>query len=70
MNLIDRIARELETDETDTNNQSERLIDAYLCANDAGRELVDTIFTCLCGWKLSTLLDRGDDDHEDERRIG
>lgn len=57
MNIIDRVAREMETDNENTDDQSQRLIAAYLSANDAGRELVDTIFTCLCGWRLSTLLE-------------
>jgi len=64
MNVIDRIARAIDTDDEDTNDQSERLIAAYLSANDAGRELVDTIFACLCGWKLSTLLSREEEDAE------
>jgi hypothetical protein len=58
VNIIDRVAREMETDTEDTDGQSQRLIAAYLSANDAGRELVDTIFACLCGWKLSTLLEQ------------
>lgn len=65
MNLIEHVAREMETDEVNTENQSERMIAAYLAANDAGRELVDTIFTCLCGWKLSTLLERANEDNDD-----
>lgn len=58
MNIIDRVAHEIEIDIEDTEDQSQRLIAAYLSANDAGRELVDTIFACLCGWKLSTLLEQ------------
>lgn len=65
MTLIERVAREMATDDADTEDQSERLIDAYMHADAAGRELVDTIFTCLCGWKLSTLLERKDNEDSD-----
>jgi hypothetical protein len=45
-------------DDCDAADQSERLAQLYLSADEGGKELLDEAFTCLCGWRLSTLLER------------
>lgn len=55
--LID-IQFAMKQDDCDAADQSERLERLYLSADDAGKELLDQAFTCLCGWRLSTLLER------------
>lgn len=41
---------------TDDDDQSQRLADEYLSADDAGKDLLDRVFVCLCGWELKTLM--------------
>lgn len=43
---------------SDEDNQSERLASLYLAANDCGKALLDEAFTCLCGWRLGSLLEQ------------
>jgi hypothetical protein len=56
MNLIERVLDEMTDDDDDTAHQSELLAAAYDAASPEAKEVVDTIFVCLCGWQLSTLL--------------
>jgi hypothetical protein len=32
------------------------LANVYLSADEAGRDVLDRAFICLCGWQLSTLM--------------
>lgn len=51
--LVERITYAIATDDDD---QSERLADVYLGADDAGKDVLDRAFICLCGWQLKTLM--------------
>lgn len=51
--LVSHISDSIAADDCD---QSERLANVYLCADAAGKELLDQAFMCLCGWKLATLM--------------
>jgi hypothetical protein len=51
--LISHIHQAISSDDTD---QSQKLADLYLSTNEAGRELLDQAFACLCGWQLQTLM--------------
>ncbi|MFM1817016.1 MAG: hypothetical protein RLZ98_3711 [Pseudomonadota bacterium] len=51
--LISHIHEAISSDDAD---QSQRLADLYLSTDDAGKELLDRAFTCLCGWQLNTLM--------------
>lgn len=51
--LIERITHAVVTDDDD---QSERLADIYLDADDAGKDILDRACTCLCGYQLKTLM--------------
>lgn len=55
--LVD-IQAAMSQDDCDAADQSARLAQLYLSADEAGKELLDQAFTCLCGWRLSTLLER------------
>lgn len=55
-NLIARVSAEMASDIGENfDKQSALLLAHYDEADDAGRELVDNIFICLCGWSLKTL---------------
>lgn len=58
MNLIERIQHELDTDYVNSDDQSERLIALYQNADAAGRALLDDAFICVCGCRLTTLLEQ------------
>jgi hypothetical protein len=53
--LVPLVAAAIAEDDTD---QSQKLAECYLSADAAGRALLDDAFTCLCGWRLETLLKR------------
>jgi hypothetical protein len=58
-NLITHIADLIATDDYD---QSQMLAEVYVAADEAGKEILDRAFICLCGYQLSTLMtqvDRG-----------
>lgn len=63
MNIIERVQEEMISDVEDTDEQSSLLIQTYQNASPATREVVDEIFACLCGYRLSTLL-RGATDND------
>jgi hypothetical protein len=44
----------------DVYDQSVRLADVYLAADDVGKDLLDRAFTCLCGYRLKTLMANAD----------
>jgi hypothetical protein len=54
MRLVAHISDAMVNDDCD---QSERLADIYLSADDAGKDLLDRAFTCLCGYRLKTLME-------------
>ncbi len=56
--LIDQVELEMTTDDEDRVYQSDRLIDEYNNASEEAKRVVDEIFICLCGWRLSTLLEQ------------
>jgi hypothetical protein len=45
---------------TDDYDQSDRLADIYLSADEAGKDLLDRAFICLCWYQLKTLMSNGD----------
>ena len=53
--LVSQIFGAIANDDYD---QSERLANVYLSADEAGKELLDQAFMCLCGWKLATLMEQ------------
>lgn len=55
--LVAHITREIGNDDED---QSQMLADVYLSADEAGREILDQAFICLCGWSLKTLMEQVD----------
>jgi hypothetical protein len=57
MRLVAHINEAMATDDCD---QSDRLADIYLSADEAGKDLLDRAFTCLCGWQLKTLMENAD----------
>lgn len=58
MNLVDTIQEEIRNDDADTTKQSAILEDLYKQASESERRAIDDAIICLCGWSLSTLLDR------------
>ena len=57
MNLIEHIYNEMSADDADTEKQSDILACIYAEASPVEKLLLNTAFTCLCGWELSTLID-------------
>ena len=58
MNLIEQIAEAINTDDSDTAEDSQRIIDAYHQAPLREKLILDNVFISLCGWSLATLLQR------------
>lgn len=65
VNVIERVEAAMRSDDEDTEDQSERLVEAYQRATPEARAVVDEIFACLCGWELKTIL-AGRDDNDGE----
>jgi hypothetical protein len=64
--LVAHISHEMANDDED---QSQMLADIYLAADDAGKDVLDRAFICLCGWQLQTLMkqvDKGDSSNKRE----
>ena len=57
MRLVAHVTGAIVTDDYD---QSDRLADLYLSADDAGKDLLDRAFICLCGYRLKTLMENAD----------
>jgi hypothetical protein len=57
MRLVAHITDAIARDDCD---QSVRLADIYLSADEAGKDLLDRAFTCLCGYQLKTLMEGAD----------
>ena len=57
MRLVTQISEAIATDDYD---RSERLADIYLSADEAGKDLLDRAFICLCGYQLKTLMANAD----------
>jgi len=55
MNLIERVTEVMETDYDNMDKQSALLLELYDRADDAGKQLLDQAFVCLCGWSLKSL---------------
>ena len=51
--LMTHIFEQMANDDED---QSQMLADIYFSADDAGKDVLDRAFICLCGWQLQTLL--------------
>jgi hypothetical protein len=51
--LVERITYAIATDDDD---QSERLADVYLEADEGGKDVLDRAFICLCGYQLKTMM--------------
>lgn len=60
MRLVAHISEAIANDDCD---QSDKLADIYLSADEAGKGLLDHAFWCLCGWQLKTLMENADRDH-------
>lgn len=56
--LIEFIKSEIETDDSDSEQQSELLKSKYLNASAKEQEKMDEVTTCLCGWTLRTLIEK------------
>ena len=54
--LIDRIEAAMISDDADRHDQSERLIALYASVDPTARAAIDDAMTCICGWRLATLL--------------
>lgn len=59
--LILRIQNAMLTDDAD---QSARLATLYADASDAGKELLNDAFVCLCGYTIPSLLEMGPNDED------
>jgi len=57
--LIDRIEAAMLADDEDRHDQSERLVAIYEAADATARAAIDDALTCICGWRLATLLAGG-----------
>lgn len=55
--LVAHIFEQMANDDDD---QSQMLADIYLSADDAGKDVLDRAFVCLCGWQLQTLMKQVD----------
>ena len=53
--LIQTILEEMECDDED---ESERLLLLYLNSNERDRALLDCLLVSLCGWTMSTLIEK------------
>jgi hypothetical protein len=57
MRLVAHVTEAITTDDYD---QSERLADVYLSADETGKDLLVRAFICLCGYQLKTLMANAD----------
>lgn len=55
--LVTHIFEQMANDDED---QSQMLADIYLSVDDAGKDVLDRAFICLCGWQLQTLMKQVD----------
>jgi hypothetical protein len=58
MNLIEIILSEAQNDDEDTSDQSDRLNQLYDSADEKGKQLIDDALICICGWSMSSLIER------------
>lgn len=64
MNLIEWISIEMENDDADKENQSTRLLAHYKKASAKNKKVIDDVFLCLCGWRLSVCIAESDKERE------
>ena len=57
MNLIERIQQAINTDDDDWDEQSSLLLDIWAECTPEQRKLIDAVMTCVCGWRLQSLID-------------
>lgn len=60
MNLMYRFDCAYQTDDEDWEKKEERLINTYEKADDKTKEVINDIFTTLCGWQFKTLMEGGE----------
>lgn len=54
INLVERIQNLIASDDVD---QGERMVRDFQTLSQSQREAVDDIFICLCGYRLTTLIE-------------
>jgi len=55
MNILELVMEEMLTDE-DSRRQDEKLLRLYEESNNKEKVAIDDAFTCLCGYRLCTLI--------------
>jgi hypothetical protein len=57
MRLVSHVTDAIAIDDYD---QSDRVAEIYLPADEAGKDILDRAFICLCGYQLKTLMANAD----------
>lgn len=47
--------------ESDTENESSKLLTAYQKSNEEERALMDYVLVCLCGYTMNTIIEHAED---------
>ena len=58
MNLIELILSEMQDDDADTEDQSQRLEQVYDEADQTGKKAIDDTLICLCGYSMDSLRNK------------
>ena len=59
MTLIDKIEKQMRTDDAPRARQSEYLKEEYARADKTTKKAIDMCFIALCGWSLETMINGG-----------
>ena len=57
MEIMERFDTAYQTDDEDWDKKEERLLAVYEQADMETKEIIDDIFTTLCGWTFKTLME-------------
>ncbi len=56
MNIIELVKYYIETDDSNTSDYSRVVINLYKASSEKEKDLIDRLFTYLCGFSLDTLI--------------
>ena len=58
MNYLELIAREMQTDDSNWDDQSRRLKRLYDEATPEGKRVINDALICVCGWSMTSLTEK------------
>jgi len=56
VNILERVAELMQSDDDNTEKNSDRIVGHYKRADRETREVIDHVFICLCGYSLDSIL--------------